>query len=230
MRLHELMGFRLEDRFRLVVRSTVSSRVIGVVFEGTWPTSAISRQHLRLLRRPRLAVVPNGSPVTGQQRLIAPLSGECAMQRKVADVGISVVGSLHECLPFWRDILKANNFVLDIIQHGYTIPFITEPPSAHACNNKSALKHSQFVRDAIRKLLVSNVVREIYTPPYCCNPLTVAEGKKLRLVLDLSRFVNPYVRYAHFKYEDWSVAEQVVHAGCWFFYLGFHFWLSSRVN
>jgi hypothetical protein len=36
-------------------------------------------------------------------------------------------------------------------------------------------------------------------------------------VLDLSRFVNPHVRYTHFKYEDWSVAEQVVQPGCWFF-------------
>ena len=60
-------------------------------------------------------------------------------------------------------------------------------------------------------------MREISSPAYCCNPVTVATGKKLRLVLDLSRFVNPYVRYQHFKYEDWSVAEQVVQTGCLFF-------------
>ena len=37
--------------------------------------------------------------------------------------------------------------------------------------------------------------------PYCCNPLTVAKGQKLPLVLDL-RNVNPYVRKAWYRYED----------------------------
>jgi len=60
------------------------------------------------------------------------------------------------------------------------------------------------------------VVREVIAPSYCCNPLTVATGKRSRLVLDGSRFVNPYVQYAHFKYEDWSVAEQVIQTGCGF--------------
>jgi hypothetical protein len=64
-------------------------------------------------------------------------------------VDTSVVGRLTSCLPFWRGTLKANQFVLDIIEHGYTIPFIEEPPSAYAANNKSALNHPVFVREAI---------------------------------------------------------------------------------
>lgn len=132
-------------------------------------------------------------------------------------VDTSVVGRLTSCLPFWRGTLKANQFVLDIIEHGYTIPFIEEPPSAYAANNKSASNHPGFVRETIKNLILSNVVREVNSPAYCCNPLTVAMGKKLRLVLDLSRFVNPYVRHVHFKYEDWSVAEQVIQPGSWFF-------------
>jgi len=74
-----------------------------------------------------------------------------------------------------------------------------------------------FLREAIYQLLMANVVREVVAPSYCCNPLTVATGKKLRLVLDLSRLVNPYVMCVHFKYEDWSVIEQVRQSGCWFF-------------
>jgi hypothetical protein len=145
-------------------------------------------------------------------------AGECS-HSEVGDnvVDASVVGRLPRCLPFWRDTLKANQFVLDIIEHGYTIPFMEEPPPAYAANNRSALNYPVFVREAIHKLILSNVVREVDSPTYCCNPLTVATGKKLRLVLDLSRFVNPYVRHVHFKYADWSVAEQVVQPGSWFF-------------
>ena len=44
-------------------------------------------------------------------------------------------------------------------------------------------------------------VDEVSCPPYCCNPLTVAEGRKLRLVIDL-RHVNEYVTLRKFKYKD----------------------------
>ena len=47
-----------------------------------------------------------------------------------------------------------------------------------------------------------------------------------REFLSVGRFVNPHVRYAHFKYEDWSVAEQVIQSRCWFincdFTSGYH--------
>jgi hypothetical protein len=119
-----------------------------------------------------------------------------------SDTDATVVGSLKVCLPFWRDTMKANQFILDTIEYGYTIPFLTEPPSAFAVDNKSALNHLEFVREGIDQLLIAKVVREISGPAYCCNPLTFFTGKKLRLVLDLSRFVNPYMRYQHFKYKD----------------------------
>lgn len=45
--------------------------------------------------------------------------------------------------------------------------------------------------------------------PTCCNPLTVAEGKKLRLVLDL-RHPNRYVKTFDFKYEDLPHISQVL--------------------
>jgi len=73
--------------------------------------------------------------------------------------------------------LQANKFILDIIEHGYNIPFISDPPSAQAVNNKSALDHPVFGCEAIHQLLMANVVREVVAP-YCCNPLTVATGKK----------------------------------------------------
>ena len=54
----------------------------------------------------------------------------------------------------------------------------------------------------------------------------MAESKKLRLVLDLSRHVNKYVRYCHFKYETWSDVRQVISEDCYFktfdFKSGYH--------
>ena len=48
------------------------------------------------------------------------------------------------------------------------------------------------------------------------NPLTVAEGKKLRLVIDLRRVNNCLVK-PRFKYEDLRSLSQVLDAGHWFF-------------
>ena len=53
-------------------------------------------------------------------------------------------------------------------------------------NNLTAPKHKDFVSQAILQLLASECIFEHAVPPFCVNPFTVAEGKKLRLVIDLS--------------------------------------------
>ena len=68
-------------------------------------------------------------------------------------------------------------------------------------NNKSALMHNDFVCKAILELLSNRCTIEVPSRPYCCNPLSVVEGRKLRLVLDLSRSVNPFIKPFKFKYE-----------------------------
>ena len=47
-------------------------------------------------------------------------------------------------------------------------------------NNLSALRHPDFVVHAILELLDNGCIAEHSEPPFCANPLTVAEGKKLR--------------------------------------------------
>ena len=64
----------------------------------------------------------------------------------------------------------------------------------------SACKHPDFVAEAISELLRNVCIVEHNLPPYCLNPLTVAEGKKLRLVIDL-RHVNEFLVKSKFKYE-----------------------------
>lgn len=137
-----------------------------------------------------------------------------------------VVGRLQARLPFWRETLKASQSVLACIEQGYCVPFVSEPPAFYADNNRSALQHSQFVTDTIQDLLKSDCIEQVRTAPHCCSPLTVAEGKKLRMVLDLSRHVNEYVQYCQFKYETWSDVQQVISKGCYFitfdFKSGYH--------
>ena len=93
--------------------------------------------------------------------------------------------SLRDHVNFWEKCLKPSSFVLNILRHGYIVPFTQHPPRFYAENNKSAFKHSQFVGRAIEKLLTSGFVEELPEPAFCCNPLTVADKGKLRLVLDL---------------------------------------------
>ena len=112
-----------------------------------------------------------------------------------------IKGRLKQHLDFWQYNLKASSFVLNIIEHGYILPFLNFPPPFHAKNNASSLRNRKFVDKAITDLLDKGMIEELESRPYICNPLTVAEGKKLRLVLDL-RHVNKYLIVQRFKYED----------------------------
>ena len=81
------------------------------------------------------------------------------------------------------------------------MPFLLSPTPFHAKNNKSSLRKPHFFSETIAKLLNSDYIEELGQGPYCCNPLTVAEKKKLRLVLDL-RHVNKFIKYNEFHYEN----------------------------
>ncbi|CAH3151331.1 unnamed protein product, partial [Porites lobata] len=86
---------------------------------------------------------------------------------------------------------------------GYRIPFISWPPSAFFCNNRSALDHASFFDSAISDLLLAGSVIEVFTPPTVLNPLTVSVNSvgKRRLILDL-RHVNKFIPKVKFKMED----------------------------
>ena len=63
---------------------------------------------------------------------------------------IVVAGRLksHIIVQFWRSI-GASQFILDVIEHGYRIPFHSTPPVSFSSYNKSALTHSDFVNEAV---------------------------------------------------------------------------------
>ena len=97
--------------------------------------------------------------------------------------------------------MTLSKFVIDVLENGYEIPFLSVPPRCQLKNNASALNNSEFVINTINDLIKMNCITEYVDVPFCCNPLTVVEGKKKRLVIDLSRSVNPYVVHNAFKYE-----------------------------
>ena len=88
---------------------------------------------------------------------------------------IVVAGRLksHIIVQFWRS-RGASQFILDVIEHGYRIPFHSTPPVSFSSNNKSALAHSDFVNEAISELLVTNRIFESEVLPHNVNPLSVS--------------------------------------------------------
>jgi hypothetical protein len=100
---------------------------------------------------------------------------------------------LKSHIQFWHSI-GTSQFILDVIDEGYRIPFHSTPPPSFSRNNKSALAHPSFVEEAISELLLTNRVFETDVIPRNVNPLSVSvqsSGKK-RLILDL-RFINNHL-------------------------------------
>ena len=127
----------------------------------------------------------------------------------------SVAGRIHTRGQFWRDSLHASKFVLNVIEQGYKLPFEQPCPSFLAKNNASSRQHPKFVTESIDKLLQQNCIREVSGPSFCCNPLTVATGKKLRLVLDL-RHVNKFLQTFKFRYENLKTLVKIFEPGFFF--------------
>ncbi|CAC5383106.1 unnamed protein product [Mytilus coruscus] len=116
------------------------------------------------------------------------------------------VGSLYENFSFWKEVLKATNFVFNVISDGNLISFFffENPSSARLNKNMSAFKHSAFVEHAINKLLQTGAAAIECKDhiPFAINPLTVsvnAPGKE-RLILDL-RHVNQFTEKIKCKFE-----------------------------
>ena len=103
---------------------------------------------------------------------------------------------------------KAFAFCINVLEHGYVLPLTSIPTPFIAKNNQSALKYPVFVDEAIKELLKYGYIEELSQPAYCCNPLTVADKGKLRLVLDL-RHVNACINVKTFRYEDLKVVTEL---------------------
>ncbi len=142
--------------------------------------------------------------------------GEYRSGTGVSQEAKKVIGSLRRNAEAWVG-LGANEFVLDIVENGYKIPFFQTPDPAKFKNNKSAIKERDFVDEAISELLQIGGILEAKVPPKVVNPLTVAiKNSKKRLVLDL-RYVNGHIWREYGKFEDFKTFRNYIEKGNFMF-------------
>ena len=110
----------------------------------------------------------------------------------------NVKGNLRRKLEFWKRI-GTSKFILNVIERGYMLPFLSLPEPAVFRNNRSSLAHAKFVEDAIRELVESGRVIEVVVPPLVVNPLSVS-------IQATAKRGNKCLRKMRVKYEDWKVA------------------------
>ena len=131
---------------------------------------------------------------------------------------ISVRVRLEKNEKSWKNELKPSDFVPNIIEHGYILPILSSPTPLHASNNKSSLRNRHIVSETITKLLSSNCIEELDQAPYCCNPLSVAEEKKLRLVLNLGH-VNKFIKQQTLRCENLNILSEMTSTNNFFYNL-----------
>lgn len=123
---------------------------------------------------------------------------------------ISVKGKLKAAIGKWKEI-GANKFILNIIEQGYKLPFISTPKAKYFKNNQSAIANSGFVSSTIDDLLNCGSAIEVEHKPLVVSPLSVAfssSGKK-RLILDL-RYVNEHLHKEFVSFDDWREFQNFV--------------------
>ena len=116
---------------------------------------------------------------------------------------------------FWKEDLGASDFILDTISGGYKFPFATVPPPSFCKNNKSCLDNRTFVYAELLRLEALGCIKRVKKRPYICLPLSVVFSKKLRVVVDASRHLNPYLLDRKVKLESLDICEKLVQQGDW---------------
>ena len=118
-----------------------------------------------------------------------------------------------EYFDYWRDTLKASDYILSVLQEGYKFPFDAIPPESYCRNNKSFLQNRDFGYAELLRLEALGCITRVSSKPYLVLPLSVVFSKKLRLVVDASRHLNPYIKDLKIKLEDLDVGEQMIKPG-----------------
>ena len=135
-------------------------------------------------------------------------------QTQVTDVQ----GRLGKSLKFWEDTLDPAPWIISCVKEGYKLPLHSIPDHYHKPNQQSALRHQQFVQQAIQELEQNRCVVKVQEVPHICSPLSVVANTqgKLRLVLNL-RYLNQFLWTDRFKYEDLRVAMLMFQKGDYLF-------------
>jgi len=133
-------------------------------------------------------------------------------------------GSIHgqDQIRFWKEQLKASEWVMDVLENGYTLLFEKYPDCEYEEeNNASAKNDMAFVRKTVREWEEQGVVQLVQVKPAAVSPLTVASrimedgSVKKRLCFDGSRFINPRLQKQKVNLAHLQNALEITEKGDW---------------
>ena len=134
----------------------------------------------------------------GEEHLSVFLTNKCKYKGKELVTNREVPGRLlnPDFEEFYREVVKAPNDMVEVYSSGYRIPSEGGPPPkcSSTKNNASCLKQESFCWQELQRLLALGCVREVEEgDSEVILPLSAVYSNKMRLVVDASRHLNPYV-------------------------------------
>jgi len=157
---------------------------------------------------------------TDSAKLVSDILDEPEMDLQSKFCPASIHGEKE--VVFWRDVLQAPEWVMDVLTQGYVLPFERFPDEAYEeQNNKSAKQDMEFVRETIHKWEKEGVVEVVASKPMVVSPLTVVSRTmpdgtiKKRLCFDGSRYVNPRLKKEKVNLAHLQKALEITEQGDW---------------
>ncbi len=98
-------------------------------------------------------------------------------------------------------------WVLNIVDKGFKIPFLRKPPRMFFQNNKSALtsENKSWVLQQLEEFENAGFIKRVDYMPYCVLPLQVKESSTKKSLIHDESPLNAYVDKSKFKIEGWDV-------------------------
>ena len=166
----------------------------------------------RDIHEPVLPPVPLSPPVSAQ-RTLANVQGPA--ERRMWLNTITAMAAEPD----------ANTFELNLIRlwitEGVSLDFESDPSSIEYDNTSTVAQHADTVRTRLLEYIQFEAVVPLpsdHPLPYGVQPLHVIikPNKKARLVIDLSRNLNPHLRYEYFSYSSVNDAAEASFQDCWY--------------
>ncbi len=112
------------------------------------------------------------------------------------------------------------NYLQSYITNGINLDLISTPPDIIHNNTYSVTQHIDAVRSRLVEYIQFGAIIQLPVSyqPSLVQPLHVIikDGKKPRLVIDLSRNLNQHIEPVRFKYSSISDAVRLSFKGCWY--------------
>ena len=110
------------------------------------------------------------------------------------------------------------------ITQGVSLPLLSSPSDVAYTNTPTVAQHADDIRTRLLEYMQFGAVIQLPSDAHLTDdslriqPLHVIikEGKKPRLVIDLSRNLNDHLRYEYFTYSSVDDAVEASHPNCWY--------------